>query len=122
MDDHIEKLQAVLVQICEPYLSIEPEITFTSISDDAVLFEINAGLTPPTAAPPDGFIVQSPRKEMALVAETLIELLEEMPGFQHWRHPEIQIGGRVQHHPDGTTELVSEGNLRLFLLVAVNSA
>jgi hypothetical protein len=113
----MDELRAVLVHLCKPYLSIDPEITFTAISDDAVLFEINAALAPPTAAPADGVVVRSPRVEMLVVAETLIELLEEIPGFQHWRHPDIEITGRVQHREDGTTELVSEGRLRVYLLV-----
>jgi hypothetical protein len=119
MDDHvsIERLKATLVEICKPHASTEPEIVFTQISDDATLLEIRVGLKPATrehAADTS----HTPRTEMVLMAETLISLFEETPGFQHWRHPEITIGGRIEHQPDGTTELVSEGSLRLHLLLA----
>ena len=115
LNDDIEGVRAALGEALADAVSGDPEITYTRLGGGQSLLELKAQLKPHAEAVPGAD--PKPRIGMALSAEVVIRTLEEITNAQHWRHPEIEIGGRVENRDDGTTELVPEGQIRVYLLL-----
>ncbi|GAA4626664.1 hypothetical protein GCM10023196_035800 [Actinoallomurus vinaceus] len=112
LDEDIEGVRAALGEILIEAVTGNPDITYTRLGDGASLLEVRAQLKPHTES-----VDRHPRVRMAFSAEFVIRMLERITGAQHWKHPEIEIGGHAARRDDGTTELVPEGRVRVYLLI-----